>query len=77
MKEEIVNRVAKSSLITINLEDYYPAEPRTLLDVKDWLFERLILISFSKSLCCKGGTRPFLMLDIFTPECIDNILCPN
>lgn len=43
MKEEIVNRVAKSSLITIDLEDYYPAEPRTLLDVKDWLFEGLIL----------------------------------
>jgi len=41
--EEIVNRVAKSPLITINLEDYYPAGERLLFDLKDWLFQEMIL----------------------------------
>lgn len=41
--EDIINRVANSSLITIDLEDYYPAGERTVLDIKDWLYEGLIL----------------------------------
>jgi hypothetical protein len=41
--EDIVNRVAKSRLITIDLEDYYPDGKRTLLDIKDWLCEGLTL----------------------------------
>lgn len=41
--EDIVNRVANSSLITIDLEDYYPAGERTVLDIKDWLYKGLIL----------------------------------
>ena len=40
---EIVNRVANSSLITIDLEAYYPTGDRILFDIKDWLFEGLIL----------------------------------
>ena len=40
---EIINRVAQSKLLTFNLEDYYPAGQRVLLDIKDWLYEGLIL----------------------------------
>lgn len=40
---EIINRVAQSKLITFNLEDYYPKGERVLLDIKDWLYEGLIL----------------------------------
>lgn len=43
MSEEIVNRVAQSKLITFDLEDYYPAGKRVMLDLKDWLFEGFIL----------------------------------
>jgi len=44
MAEEIVNRVANNqNLITIDLEDYYPEGKRVLFDIKDWLFEGLIL----------------------------------
>ena len=43
MSEEIINRVAKSKLITLDLEDYYPEGKRRVLDIKDWLFEGLIL----------------------------------
>ena len=41
--EEIVNKVANSKLITIDLEDYYPAGERVLFDIKQWLFQELIL----------------------------------
>jgi hypothetical protein len=43
MKDEIINRVANSKLITVDLEDYYPEGERVLLDIKDWLFEGLVL----------------------------------
>lgn len=43
MSDEIINRVANSKLITIDLEDYYPKGSRVLFDIKDWLFEGLIL----------------------------------
>ncbi|MGB5460101.1 MAG: DUF2480 family protein, partial [Eudoraea sp.] len=40
---EIVNRVAQSKLLTFDLEDYYPAGKRVLLDIKEWLYEEIIL----------------------------------
>ena len=40
---EIVNRVANSALITIDLEDYYPKGVRICFDIKDWLHEGLVL----------------------------------
>ncbi|WP_067144911.1 DUF2480 family protein [Pseudotamlana agarivorans] len=43
MADEIINRVANSKLITINLEDYYPKGNRVLFDIKDWLYEGFVL----------------------------------
>lgn len=43
MTEEIINRVANSKLITIDLEDFYPKGKRVSIDIKPWLFEGLIL----------------------------------
>jgi hypothetical protein len=43
MPEDIVNRVANSKLVVIDLEDYYPTGKRVLFDIKDWLFESLVL----------------------------------
>ncbi|TNE78680.1 MAG: DUF2480 family protein [Bacteroidetes bacterium] len=43
MPEEIINRVAQSALQTLNLEDLYPAGERMELDIKDQLFQGLIL----------------------------------
>lgn len=39
----IENKVAASSLVTLNLEDYFEAGERVLLDIKPWLFRELIL----------------------------------
>jgi hypothetical protein len=43
MKDEIVNRVASSKLITIDLEDYYPKGHRYSLDISQWLLEGIVL----------------------------------
>lgn len=43
MSEEIINRVAQSKLVTFDLEEYYPEGKRIVLDIKDWLYEGLIL----------------------------------
>ena len=43
MSGEIVNRVANSALITIDLTDYSPKGTIAILDVKDFLFEGIIL----------------------------------
>lgn len=40
---ELVNRVANSSLVTIDLEDLYPAGDIVPFDLKDYLFMGLIL----------------------------------
>ena len=43
LSEPIVNRVAQSGLITFNLEDYYPEGERVVYDLKDNLFQEIIL----------------------------------
>ena len=43
MKGDITNRVANSALITIDLSDYRPNESIIEFDVKDFLFEGIIL----------------------------------
>lgn len=41
--EEIINKVAKSPLVTIDLEELYPEGKRMIFDLKDFLYEELIL----------------------------------
>ena len=43
MKQEIINRVANSKLVTIDLEDFYPKGQRLTLDIAPWLMEGIIL----------------------------------
>lgn len=43
MENEIINKVANSGLITIDLEEYYPKGERLLFDIKPLLFQELIL----------------------------------
>jgi len=43
MEKEIVNRVATSKLITIDLEELYPEGDRIIFDISKWLYEGLIL----------------------------------
>ena len=41
--EEIINKVAQSGIVTIDLEAFYDDVPRILFDIKPLLFQELIL----------------------------------
>jgi hypothetical protein len=43
MAETLINKVANSRLITLKLEDYWPATQMATFDLKDYLFMELIL----------------------------------
>src|SRR5258706_2115137 len=43
VNEVIVNKVAESGLMTIDLEEYYPKEEIKVFDLKDYLFRGLII----------------------------------
>lgn len=43
MSSEIINRVANSKLVTVDLEHFYPSGQRVLFDIKDWLLDGLVL----------------------------------
>ena len=41
--EEIINKVAQSGIVIIDLEEFYDATPRVLFDIKPLLFHELVL----------------------------------
>ncbi|MEO8761739.1 MAG: DUF2480 family protein [Bacteroidia bacterium] len=41
--DEIINKVAQSGIVTIDLEEFYNDVPRIEFDIKPWLFQELIL----------------------------------
>jgi len=43
MDAPLVNRIAESGIITLNLEEYYPQVEMVSMDLKDYLFQGLIL----------------------------------
>lgn len=43
MSKEIVNRVANSVLVTIDLEEFYPEGPRMSVDLSQWLEQGFLL----------------------------------
>ena len=43
MEKEIINRVSNSKLMTFYLEEIYPEGKRVVFDIKDWLFQEIIL----------------------------------
>jgi hypothetical protein len=43
MADEIINKVAESGLITIDLEKYYPREKTAIFDLRPFLFMEMIL----------------------------------
>ena len=43
MEDVMINKVAESGMITLNLEDYFPKGETVMFDLKDYLFMGLIL----------------------------------
>lgn len=54
MADDIINRVALSKLMVVDLEDYYPEGERFVFDIKDWLYEGLVLREKSFRLSVKN-----------------------
>ena len=67
MAETLVNRVANSGIVTINLENYYPKSEFAHFDLKDFLFMEIILKekdfrkSLKKSIGVSTVTKYFLI----------------
>ena len=50
----LVNRVAESGLVTLNLEDFFPKEEIAVFDLKNYLFMELILKEKDFREACKN-----------------------
>ena len=46
-EETIVNRVEKSGLLTIDLQDYLKDIKTRVIDLKDYLFQGLVSVSYT------------------------------
>ena len=40
---ELINRVAASAIVSLNMEEFYPQEERVQVDLADYLFQGLVL----------------------------------
>ena len=40
---ELINRVAASAIVSLNMEEFYPQEERIKFDLADYLFQGLVL----------------------------------
>ena len=54
LEKTLINRVAESGLITLNLEDYFPKQALAVFDLKDYLFMGLILKEKDFREACKA-----------------------
>ena len=52
--ESLINKVAESGLVTLNLEDYFPKEEVAVFDLKNYLFMELILKEKDFREACKN-----------------------
>ena len=43
MEKEIINKVAKSPIVTFDLEEYYPEGERLKIDISQWLYKGIVV----------------------------------
>lgn len=43
MEKEIINKVAKSPIVTLDLEEYYPEGERLKIDISQWLYKGIVV----------------------------------
>ena len=77
MAKEIINRVATSALQVIDLEEFYPEGPRTLLSITDFLDDGILLReqSFREQLASKDWTS--YKSHFVAVHCPEDILVPQ
>lgn len=77
MEQEIINRVSGSSLITFDLEEYYPLGDRILVDLKNQLYEGLILREREFREFIKGHDWSFYQDKFVTITCSAEAIIPT
>lgn len=75
--ENIINRVANSSLITIDLEEYYPEGKRSCVDIKDWLHEGIVLIEKEFRIQLKENDWSLFKDHYVALHCSSNAIIPS
>ena len=76
MSEEIINRVAKSGLITLDLADYAPNKEILEIDIKQFLFNQIILKEKEFRDKIKGFDFNLYKNSITTIICSSNAIIP-
>lgn len=51
---ELINRVAASAIVSLNMEEFYPQEERVQFDLTDYLFQGLVLREKEFRVALKG-----------------------
>ena len=51
---ELINRVAASAIVSLNMEDFYPLEERVQFDLAEYLFQGLVLREKEFRVALKG-----------------------
>lgn len=74
---EIVNKVAQSGIVSIDLEELFPSEPIAVFDLKDHLFKGLILREkdFREALAATDWTQ--YANKYLTVDCSADAIIPN
>jgi len=77
MTDNIVNRVANSSLKTIDLEDFYPSEKRIVIDIKPWLINEFILKEKDFRIALKNHDWSQYKNQYIALKCSSNAIIPS
>jgi hypothetical protein len=74
---ELVNKVAQSGLITLDLEDFFPKEEILVFDIKDFLFRGLILKEVEFRSALKSHDWSLYKNKIVTVDCSSDAIIPQ
>jgi len=74
---EIINKVANSRLVTIDLESFYRSEERMVFDLKDYLFQELVLREKDFRLALKDLDWEIFREKLVAIHCSVDAIVPN
>jgi hypothetical protein len=75
--KEIVNRVANSPIVTIDLEEFYRAEERVVFDLTEFLYEGLVLREKDFRVALKELDWDFYRGKLVAVLCSADAIVPN
>tara|TARA_B110000003_G_scaffold182184_1_gene181294 strand:- start:7081 stop:7587 length:507 start_codon:yes stop_codon:yes gene_type:complete len=74
---QIINKVSNSNLINIDLEEFYPVGNRIIFDIKNWLFEGIILKEKDFRAFVKNHDWSFYKNSFVAITCSEDAIIPS